>query len=44
MGDGYTSGFRGVLEMDVAPFLGDLNPSVGPQRRKNFPTIHARSE
>ena len=40
MGNGDAPGFRGMLEMDVASLLGDLFPSVGPQSRKNVPTVH----
>jgi hypothetical protein len=29
-----------VLEVEVAPFPGDLKPAVGPERRKNVPAIH----
>ena len=39
---GKVADFRGTLEMDVASLLGDLFPSVGPQSRKNVPTVHDR--
>jgi hypothetical protein len=40
MRNGDASSFHGVLEVDVASLLGDLFPSVGPQSRKNVPTVH----
>lgn len=42
MRDGDSPGFHGVLQMDVASLLGDLNPSVGPQSRQNNSTVHDR--
>ena len=44
MGNGDPPGFDGVLKMKVASLLGDLNPSVGPQSRKNISTVHDLSE
>ena len=42
MWNGNSAGLDRVLELDVASFLGDLLPAVGPQSRKNVPTVHAR--
>jgi hypothetical protein len=42
MRDSDPAGFHGVLEVDVAPLLGDFGPSVGPQSRKNVSTVHDR--
>ncbi len=42
MGNGDAPGFLGVLEVNVASLLGDLFPSIGPQSRKNVPTVHDR--
>ena len=36
--------FHWVLEVDMASFLDDLSPSVGPQSRKNVPTVHDRND
>jgi hypothetical protein len=37
MGNGDAPRFHRVLKVDVASFLGDLFPSVGPQSHKNVP-------
>jgi len=42
MGNGDATGFHGVLEVNMASLPGDLFPSVGPQSRKNVPTVHDR--
>ena len=42
MGNGDASNFHRVLKVDVAPFLGNLFPSVGPQSRKNVSTVYDR--
>ena len=42
MGNRDPSRFHGVLKMRVASLPGDLDPPVGPQSRKNVPTVHDR--
>jgi hypothetical protein len=34
----------GMLEVAVASLFSDLSPAIGPQRRKNIPTVHDRHE
>jgi hypothetical protein len=42
MRNGDAPGLHGVL--NVASLLGDLDPSVGPQSRKNISTVLDRSQ